>query len=78
MGNTDAGSGEETRVSYRWSCPYCNTSRVSRGDDERKVCNRAKSAVRAHMYGSIGDEHGPRASAPNDFRPASHVERILD
>ena len=69
----------KTGVQYRWSCPYCDASRVSQGnDDEQRVRDRARSALIGHVSASEGDEHGPRHSVPKGFDPARYVERVLE
>ena len=79
MGDTETECGEEPipQISYRWSCPYCNSFRTSSGStDEESVRDRAKSAVVGHVSSSDGDGHGPRHSLPDDFDPTQAVERI--
>lgn len=67
----------EKRISYRWSCPYCETSRSSWGAVEaEELRRRAKQALYSHVSSVDSDEHGPRYSVPEGFDPDCHLERI--
>lgn len=63
-------------VRYRWTCPYCKTSRTIHGNYEQSVRKQAESAVRGHVSTSDGAGHRPRYSVPEDFTPDGHIGRI--
>lgn len=63
---------------YRWTCPYCGTSRVNVVEDEAGQ-RHALTALRTHITASDGAEHGPRNELPTDFDEVTlseHVERV--
>ena len=67
---------DESESGYRWTCPYCGTSRTtaSTGEDGEK---NAMAALRAHVHASVGDGHGPRNSFPPEFLALSrHVVEV--
>lgn len=52
---------DEPEAGYRWTCPFCDTSRVNTTTDEEN----AIIALRAHIQASDGDGHGSRNSFPS-------------
>lgn len=70
---------------HRWTCPFCDRSRVTSGDSESTersaVADRAASALRAHVIAVAGNGHGPANASPADFDTESvgdYVEFLGD
>lgn len=74
-GVAETDSSTNRLPAHRWTCPFCDRSRLVSADseevDESAVVNRAVAAVRGHIYASDGDGHGPRNVYPENFDPSS-------
>ena len=67
---------DESASGYRWTCPYCGTSRITTSSGEEGEKN-AMAALRTHIHASDGDGHGPRNSFPPEFLALSeHVVEV--
>lgn len=67
---------DESKAGYRWTCPFCGTSRlnITTGEDGE---GNAIAALRAHIYASAGDGHGPHNAFPSEFLALSeHVIEV--
>ena len=69
-----AGAPDGTR--YRWTCPFCGTSRSNPAGEEVDERN-AITALRSHVLASDGDGHGPQNAYPEGFDPSSLGERVV-
>ncbi len=61
--------------SYVWTCPYCGTSR-SKAMQAENVYQRARQALRMHVFNADGSEHGPRRSYPDEFDDETIAESV--
>lgn len=68
-----------TEGGYRWSCPFCGTSRLNSSDGERAKENSI-AALRSHIIASDGTSHGPRNEFPPDapLTLSDHVSAVVD
>ena len=66
------------REGYRWTCPFCGTSRLNASDEESGRRN-ALVALRTHVLASVEDGHGPRNEYPDgydDVTLADHLQWV--
>lgn len=67
-----------TLKGFRWTCPFCGTSRLNASGDESGREN-ALAALRTHIVASDGAGHGPRNEYPgaiDDVTLAEHVDPV--
>lgn len=59
------GSDTLTGRAFKWICPYCGESKISRYT-ETEGEGKAVASLRSHVVDSDGDGHGPRHEFPAD------------
>ena len=72
----DQAIGTLEVVGYRWTCPFCGTSRSNPAGEEADEGN-AVTALRSHVRASDGDGHGPSSAYPDGFDPATFDEHVV-
>jgi hypothetical protein len=71
----DGEGSPDPRERFRWECPYCGNSRITRWESGTGM-EHAKAALLLHVLLSEGDGHGPRNEYPEGFDREGLVDYV--
>lgn len=65
-----------SRDGFRWTCPFCGTSRLNTSGADSGEQNGV-AALRSHVLASEGADHGPVDAYPAGFDPDTLSDHVV-